>query len=110
MRKVSDTFLFVATILSYISAGIYLSCSLIFFIIFGVYREDIALNIVMITLGSVFIVLGSLCIFYGMFLKVVRENKTKNLFIAAIVLGAIMSEIGLVGAILGLIANSRNIE
>ena len=114
MRKVSDTFLLVAMILSYVSSGIYFVAGAILFIIYGTITIDPVdaeiLKPVFLVWGIVLFVLGTLCVLYSVLLDCARKSKTDTLFIWVIVASAIMSEVGMVGAIIGLIANKRGIE
>ena len=117
MRRLSQTFLRVNAVLSYVFAGLFALAAIIFFVVGSPLISDLiaeesregaaAYAISMNISGGIFLALTAMAILSGVFSGKARSQE-KNALIMAIVFSALSgTEFGVAGGIIGLIANAR---
>ena len=133
MRKASKIIFLVSSIMSFIYAGVYFLCGTVYVLMATDFFTDLlrqafnegyfhssyesadafiffyrAMAIYMVIF---FFVLATFSLLNGIFALKARTEKTKKIFILNIVFGVLSNvQINIAGAVLGLIANKRNIE
>ena len=117
MRRLSQTFLRVNAVLSYVFAGLFALAAIIFFVVGSPLISDLiaeesregaaAYAISMNISGGIFLALTAMAILSGVFSGKARSQE-KNALIMAIVFSALSgTEFGVAGGIIGLIANAK---
>ena len=124
MRKASRIISIVAAVLAFIACIEYLLTGVILLVCYNQFREllqtlaeempsrllqELLLyfyRMYRTTMITSFIY-AFLCVFYGIILLTTLNSNSKGMYIFKIVFGVFMSRIGLVGAILGLVAHER---
>ena len=124
MRKASRIMSIVAAILAFIACVEYLSTGTFLLLAHGFVKEGIEdlmretsdkfiydllsfLYHIYWNMTITSFIYAFLCVFYGIILLSTLNSNSKGMYIFKIVFGVFMSRIGLVGAILGLIAHER---
>ena len=117
MRRLSQTFLRVNAVLSYVFAGLFALAAIIFFVVGSPLISDLiaeesregaaAYAISMNISGGIFLALTAMAILSGVFSGKARSQE-KNALIMAIVFSALSgTEFGVAGGSIGLIANAK---
>ena len=117
MRRLSQTFLNVIAILSYVFAGLFALAAIIFFIVGSPLISDLiaeeseagatAYAISMYVSGGIFVALTVMAILSGTFSSKAKSQEKGDLIIAIVFSALSGTEFGVAGGIFGLIANAR---